>query len=71
MAGIDKKFCIFLEDEECQLGAAFNSRFCLIWFYKYDDVKVAKVRKSMEDKVEDAMRQQSDEMSSKRERVDE
>ena len=64
LAGIDKRFGFLLEDEECQLAAAFHPRFRLIWLEKYNNTKVARVRKSMECKVEEAMRQQADEVDS-------
>ena len=64
LAGIDKRFGSLLEDEECQLAAAFHPRFRLIWSKKYNNTKVARVRKSMGCKVEEAMRQQADEVDS-------
>ena len=64
LLGIEKRFGPLLEDEECQLAAAFHPRFRLIWLEKYNYTKVAKVRKSMEIKVEEALRQQSDDVGS-------
>uniref|UniRef100_UPI00358E27E8 uncharacterized protein n=1 Tax=Myxine glutinosa TaxID=7769 RepID=UPI00358E27E8 len=64
LAGIDKRFGLLLEDEECQLAAAFHPRFRLIWLEKYDNTKVAKVMESMEGKVEEVMRQESNEVGS-------
>ena len=61
LAGIEKRFGPLFEDEECQLAAAFHPRFRLIWLEKYDICKIAMVRKSMEKRVEDALRKQCDE----------
>ncbi|XP_036359420.1 uncharacterized protein LOC118763785 [Octopus sinensis] len=63
LAGSDKSFRTLLEDEDCQLAAAFHPRFRLIWLAKYDNTKVAKVKKSMEGKVKEVMRQQPDKVS--------
>ncbi|CAI9737865.1 XP_036359420.1uncharacterized protein LOC118763785 [Octopus vulgaris] len=63
LAGIDKRFRTLLEDEECQMAAAFHLMFCFI-LLKYDNTKITKVRKSTEGKVEEAMGQQSDKVSS-------
>ncbi|XP_036356246.1 uncharacterized protein LOC118762081 [Octopus sinensis] len=48
LAGIDKRMMtsVVLEDEECQLIAAFHPRFHLIWLDKYENTKVAKARKA-------------------------
>lgn len=71
LTGIDKRLQSFLEDEEYQLAAAFHTRFHLIWLDKYDIIKDAEMRKSMESKVKETMRQQSDKVSSnKKEEVE-
>lgn len=63
LANIGKRFRTTLEDEECQLAAAFLPGFHFIWLDEYGNTKAVKVRKSME-----AMRQQSDDVSSNTEK---
>lgn len=64
--GIEKRFGPLLNDEQCQLAAAFHPKFRLIWLETYDSSRVDAVRKCMEKKVEDALRQEAAENSKDR-----
>ncbi|CAG9793862.1 unnamed protein product [Diatraea saccharalis] len=64
--GIEKRFGPLLNDEQCLLAAAFHPKFRLIWLETYDSSRVDAVKKSMEKKVEDALRQEAAENSKDR-----
>ncbi|GBP33710.1 hypothetical protein EVAR_17036_1 [Eumeta japonica] len=55
LSGIKKRFERFMEDEVCQLAAAFHSKFRLVWLQKYENRKFSIVRKLIEAKVENAL----------------
>lgn len=60
LSGIKKRFERFMEDEECQLAAAFHPKFRLLWLQKYDSSKFLKVKELMEAKVEDALNREKE-----------
>ncbi|KAG5860634.1 hypothetical protein JTB14_023063 [Gonioctena quinquepunctata] len=62
--GIEKWFGPLLNDEQCQLAAAFHPK--LIWLETHDSSRVDTVKKCMEKKVEDALRQEAAENSKDR-----
>nr|XP_023018272.1 uncharacterized protein LOC111507216 [Leptinotarsa decemlineata] len=64
--GIEKRFGPLLNDEQCLLAAAFHPKFRLIWLETYDSSRVDAVKKVMEKKVEDALRQEAAENSKDR-----
>lgn len=64
--GIEKRFGPLLNDEQCLLAAAFHPKFRLMWLKTYDSSRVDAVKKVMEKKVEDALRQGAAENSKDR-----
>ncbi|KAG5868429.1 hypothetical protein JTB14_029045 [Gonioctena quinquepunctata] len=64
--GIEKRFGPLLNDEQCQLAAAFHPKFRLIWLETHDSSRVDTVKKCMEKKEEDALRQEAAENSKDR-----
>lgn len=64
LAGIDKRFSTVMEMEECVLAAAFHPKFRLIWMEEFEKPKIPQVKKLMEKKVEDFLRQESMETTS-------
>ena len=55
-----------MEDKVCQLSAAFHPKFRLFWLENYDNAKVVifKVQKVMEDKVQESLKRESNELCS-------
>lgn len=64
LAGITKRFGLLLEDQECQLAAAFHPKFRLFWLEQHDDSQLSRVKKAMETAVESALKESSEEGSS-------
>uniref|UniRef100_A0A672F8K3 HAT C-terminal dimerisation domain-containing protein n=1 Tax=Salarias fasciatus TaxID=181472 RepID=A0A672F8K3_SALFA len=63
-AGITKRFGPLLEDQECQLAAAFHPKFCLFWLEKHNYSQLSRVKKARENVVETALRDTVEEGSS-------
>ncbi|KAG5890541.1 hypothetical protein JTB14_028292 [Gonioctena quinquepunctata] len=53
--GIEKRFGPLLNDEQCQLAAAFHPKFRLIWLETHDISRVDAVKKCMEKKDRDCL----------------
>lgn len=60
LSWIKKMFGRLMEDEQCQLAAAFHPKFRLMWLQKFDSSKFSKIKKLMEAKVEDALTRERD-----------
>ncbi|XP_042229523.1 uncharacterized protein LOC121871369 [Homarus americanus] len=64
LAGITKRFGLLLEDQECQLAAAFHPKFRLFWLEQYNNNQLTRVKNAMETVVERALMETSEEGSS-------
>lgn len=56
---IEKRFGHLLEDQDCQLAAAFHPRFRLLWLDKCSPALVERVRQLMESVLEQALKEES------------
>ncbi|KAM4724785.1 uncharacterized protein FYW61_013082 [Anableps anableps] len=70
LAGISKRFGPLLEDQECQLAAAFHPKFRLFWLEQFNNSQVSKVTKAMETVVQTAMGTIDEEGSSEEDEED-
>ena len=71
LAGITKRFGPLLEDQECQLAAAFHPKFRLFWLEKHNLSQLSRVKKAMETAVETALRETIEESNSSTSNEDE
>lgn len=62
--GIQKRFGPLLDDQQCQLAAAFHPRFRLLWLEQYDNTQLIRVRNAMETMVETALVQMETQVES-------
>ena len=58
--GIRCRFGPLFEDRECQITAGFHPRFRLMWLQKHDPGQVRRVKQSMEEVLEDCLKEAAD-----------